>query len=46
MLDARRRRLPLSLYEREALITDVLDELFGLGPLEALLATGPSPTSS
>ena len=29
---------PLSLSEREALITDVLHELFGLGPLEALLA--------
>ena len=28
---------PLSLSERETLITDVLNELFGLGPLEALL---------
>jgi pilus assembly protein CpaF len=28
---------PLSLAERESLITDVLNELFGLGPLEALL---------
>src|SRR5688572_10743664 len=28
---------PLSLLERETLVTDVLDELFGLGPLEALL---------
>jgi pilus assembly protein CpaF len=28
---------PLSLGERETLITDVLAELFGLGPLEALL---------
>jgi pilus assembly protein CpaF len=28
---------PLSLFERECLITDVLNELFGLGPLEALL---------
>jgi pilus assembly protein CpaF len=28
---------PLSLFERENLIIDVLDELFGLGPLEALL---------
>jgi pilus assembly protein CpaF len=30
--------MPLSLFERETLITDVLHELFGLGPLEALLA--------
>ena len=29
---------PLSLYERESLVTDVLNELFGLGPLEELLA--------
>jgi pilus assembly protein CpaF len=29
--------MPLSLFEREALISDVLNELFGLGPLEALL---------
>ena len=28
---------PLSLFERETLVTDVLNELFGLGPLEALL---------
>jgi pilus assembly protein CpaF len=28
---------PLSLFERENLVTDVLNELFGLGPLEALL---------
>src|SRR4029079_16800301 len=28
---------PLRLLERENLIIDVLDELFGLGPLEALL---------
>jgi pilus assembly protein CpaF len=27
----------LSLFEREALITDVINELFGLGPLEMLL---------
>ena len=31
--------------EREALVTDVLNELFGLGPLEPLLATRPSRTS-
>jgi pilus assembly protein CpaF len=29
---------PLSLNERESLVTDVLAELFGLGPLEVLLA--------
>src|SRR5262245_25937343 len=28
---------PLSLTERETLVVDVLNELFGLGPLEALL---------
>jgi len=28
---------PLSLLERDTLVTDVLNELFGLGPLEALL---------
>jgi pilus assembly protein CpaF len=33
----RERETPLSLAERENLITDVLHELFGLGPLEALL---------
>ena len=31
---------PLSLAERETLVTDVLNELFGLGPLEALLRDG------
>jgi pilus assembly protein CpaF len=34
----RERETPLSLAERESLITDVLHELFGLGPLEALLS--------
>ena len=29
---------PLSLIEREALVSDVINELFGLGPLEVLLA--------
>jgi len=28
---------PLSLFERESMISDVLNELFGLGPLEVLL---------
>ena len=38
LLDAERSSTPLSLYERETLITDVFHELFGLGPLEVLLA--------
>ena len=37
MLDREAETTPLSLYERENLIVDVLNELFGLGPLEALL---------
>jgi pilus assembly protein CpaF len=38
MLDEEARTVPLSQFEREALIKDILDELFGLGPLEVLLA--------
>jgi pilus assembly protein CpaF len=37
MLDREAQSTPLSILERESLFTDVLDELFGLGPLEALL---------
>ena len=37
MLDREAESTPLSLYERESLVTDVLNELFGLGPLESLL---------
>src|SRR6187397_955879 len=37
MLDRESETTPLSLYERESLVSDVLNELFGLGPLEALL---------
>ncbi len=37
MVEAEAVTTPLSLFERENLIVDVLDELFGLGPLEALL---------
>ena len=37
MLERERDRTPLSLFERESLVNDVLNELFGLGPLEALL---------
>ena len=36
MLDAE-GRAPLTLIERETLVGDVLDELFALGPIEALL---------
>jgi pilus assembly protein CpaF len=37
ILDRDGQAIPLSVGERETLITDVLNELFGLGPLEALL---------
>jgi pilus assembly protein CpaF len=40
MLDREYRTVPLSLAEREALVVDVLNELFGLGPLEPLLRDG------
>ena len=38
LLEKESERTPLSLYERENLVVDVLNELFGLGPLEELLA--------
>jgi pilus assembly protein CpaF len=37
LLDRENQRVPLSLSERENLVSDVLNELFGLGPLEELL---------
>jgi pilus assembly protein CpaF len=37
ILDRESQTTPLTLFERDNLITDVLNELFGLGPLEALL---------
>jgi pilus assembly protein CpaF len=37
LLDRENQRTPLSLVEREMLVVDVLNELFGLGPLEVLL---------
>jgi pilus assembly protein CpaF len=37
LLDRESHSTPLSLFERDALITDVLHEIFGLGPLEMLL---------
>src|SRR6266540_601630 len=38
MLERESEKMPISLFEREQLITDVLNELFGLGPLEDLLS--------
>jgi pilus assembly protein CpaF len=40
MLERERDKTPLSLYERENIVSDVLHELFGLGPLEMLLQDG------
>jgi pilus assembly protein CpaF len=40
MLDRESAATPLSLFERESLMSDVINELFGLGPLEALLRDG------
>src|SRR6476620_5907803 len=37
LLDRESQTTPLSLFERDSLITDVLHEIFGLGPLEMLL---------
>jgi len=37
ILDRESAAMPLSLFERETVQSDVLDELFGLGPLEFLL---------
>jgi pilus assembly protein CpaF len=37
ILEREQQKMPLSLAERESLVVDVLHELFGLGPLEALL---------
>jgi len=36
---------PMNLQERERLSLEVLDEVFGLGPLERLLGTPRFPTS-
>ena len=38
ILDRDRDKTPLSLFERESIVNDVLHELFGLGPLEVLLS--------
>jgi pilus assembly protein CpaF len=37
LLDREAVQTPLSLFEREAMVADVINELFGLGPLETLL---------
>jgi pilus assembly protein CpaF len=37
LLERENQRVPLSLFDRENLVQDVLHELFGLGPLELLL---------
>jgi pilus assembly protein CpaF len=37
ILDRESAKMPLSLFERETISSEVLDELFGLGPLELLL---------
>jgi pilus assembly protein CpaF len=37
LIDSETRNTPLSLGERDMLVIDVVNELFGLGPLEALL---------
>jgi pilus assembly protein CpaF len=37
IIDGVTATMPLNLLEHETLVTDVLNELFGLGPLEALL---------
>ena len=37
LLEREASKTPLSLHEREAVIGDVINELFGLGPLEQLL---------
>ncbi|MDR1989048.1 MAG: CpaF family protein [Acidobacteriaceae bacterium] len=38
MLTREEQKTPLSMAERESLVADVLNELFGLGPLEDLLS--------
>jgi len=37
LLDRENQRVPLSLFDRENVVQDVMHELFGLGPLEQLL---------
>ncbi len=37
LLEREAETTPLSLYERDSIVVDVLNELFGLGPLEAIL---------
>src|SRR5688500_7105251 len=37
LLDRENQRVPLSLADRQSIVSDVLHEVFGLGPLEVLL---------
>src|SRR6266571_3384664 len=41
-----RERTPLASVERERIVVEILDELFGLGPLEPLLVDGRLPDGS
>ena len=38
MLDVEAKTTPLSQFERDIMVVEVLDEIFGLGPLEPLLS--------
>ena len=40
LLDKESETTPLSLYERESIVVDVFNEIFGLGPLEHILLDG------
>jgi pilus assembly protein CpaF len=40
LLDTESTETPLALHEREGLVLDILNEIYGLGPLEVLLADG------
>jgi pilus assembly protein CpaF len=40
LLDKESESNPLSLYERESIVVDVFNEIFGLGPLEHILLDG------
>ena len=45
MIERESAATPLSLFERESLITDVINELFGLGPSGIALVQGENPSS-
>ena len=46
LLERESQTTPLSLFERDALITDVLHEIFGLGPLESAARRTPTSRTS